>query len=226
MLRKSTLAMAVGFMLSSASAFSSEEMVSYAITVTNTTHGQVLAPPLVVAHNGVYEIYKLGMPASEALATMAENGNPGPLMGDAMANPNVYAAIVGQPIPPGMSKTVTISVPKNDVHFSVAGMLASTNDAFFAVNNIDKRSEAWAMAYDAGSEKNNELCSYVPGPPCNSGANNLGQPGIDNDAEGFVHIHNGIHGNGSIGADGSMTLNASMLDWRGPVAKVSVRRIH
>ena len=40
---------------------------------------------------------------------------------------------------------------------------------------------------------NNEDCAFIPGPPC-------GNPGVrdEAEAEGYVHIHAGIHGIGSI----------------------------
>ena len=67
-------------------------------------------------------------------------------------------------------------------------------------------------AYDAGSEADNELCAYRPGPPCGS----VGVRATEG-VEGFVHIHAGIHGGGD--------LNPATYDWRNPVAKVSIQRI-
>jgi len=73
-----------------------------------------------------------------------------------------------------------------------------------------------APAYDAGSERNSEDCDYIPGPPCNN------SPAHDPaDAEGYVHIHAGIHG---IGPDPSV--DPAMHDWRNPVAKITIRRIY
>ena len=66
--------------------------------------------------------------------------------------------------------------------------------------------------YDAGSEANTESCLSIPGPPC-------GSAGFRDtaDAEGFVHVHSGIHGIGD--------LAPQRYDWRNPGAYVTVRRI-
>jgi hypothetical protein len=42
---------------------------------------------------------------------------------------------------------------------------------------------AKADAYDAGSERNSELCRFIPGPPC--GNANVHDP---DSAEGYVHV--------------------------------------
>ena len=69
-----------------------------------------------------------------------------------------------------------------------------------------------ALGYDAGTETNDELCATVPGPACGGEALSPADSG-----EGFVSIHNGIHGMGD--------LNAALLDWRNPVAKVTIHRV-
>ena len=68
-----------------------------------------------------------------------------------------------------------------------------------------------APAYDAGSETNDELSSTVAG---------LGGEGYSpNDSgEGFVHIHNGVHGIGD--------LVAATMDWRNPVAQIAIERMN
>jgi hypothetical protein len=95
-------------------------------------------------------------------------------------------------------------------------MLVPTNDAFVAVNAVDISGgsvNVRALAYDAGTEANDELCANIPGPP-----NVCGGEGFNasrKNAEGFVHVHRGIHGIGD--------LNAAVYDWRNPVARVSIR---
>ena len=56
-----------------------------------------------------------------------------------------------------------------------------------------------------------------PAPPCNS-------PNVrDTDgAEGYVHVHAGIHGIASLAA---ATLIPSEHDWRNPVASIKLERI-
>ena len=94
-------------------------------------------------------------------------------------------------------------------------MLATTNDGYAALNSValpKNTTSYFAYVYDAGSESNNESCAYIPGPPC---AGNSGN--ISDDGEGFISLHNGVHGGGD--------LNIKHLDWRGPVAIVTVSRI-
>jgi hypothetical protein len=103
-------------------------------------------------------------------------------------------------------------------------MLVTTNDAFFAARDIwylGKRNiMVEAEAYDAGSEQNSENCAYIPGPPCGSGESH--DPEV---AEGYVHIHAGVHGTNSEGTAES-DLTPAMHDWRNPVAKITIRRVY
>ncbi|UCF66892.1 MAG: spondin domain-containing protein, partial [Acidobacteriota bacterium] len=104
-------------------------------------------------------------------------------------------------------------------------MLVTTNDAFFAgtVPELQRAvlvgsrsplmASAEAPAYDAGSERNTENCDHIPGPPCMSPFQR-----VTDGAEGYVYVHAGVHGSGD--------LDAAMRDWRNPVARISVRRIH
>jgi len=94
-------------------------------------------------------------------------------------------------------------------------MLVSTNDAFFALNGVKGPTYGSDMflspAYDAGSEKNSEDATYIPGPP---GGNHVHDPSV---AEGYVYIHSGIHG--------IMDLPEEMYDWNNPVAKIIIERV-
>jgi hypothetical protein len=68
-------------------------------------------------------------------------------------------------------------------------------------------------AFDAGSEGNNEDCAFVPGPACPPDSGNARST---SDAEGYVHIHNGVHGIADLGP--------AAYDWRNPVAKITITR--
>jgi len=126
-------------------------------------------------------------------------------------------AVAAGPVEPGNSTTLEITSRGGFKFISVAGMLVSTNDAFFAVRDIRIRPRgkviAEAKAYDAGSEANSEDCDYIPGPPCGSNAHDG-----ENSSEGYVHVHAGIHG--------IADLNPAMHDWRNPVAKITIRPIY
>ncbi len=195
-----------------------EKKKTYKVTITNLTRDQVFSPPIVINHDRDFSLFTPGEAASDELAALAERGDTGPL---ADLIYGIYPfEVAGGPIPPGGSESVIVKVGKRDrlKLISVAAMLVTTNDAFFAVR--DKwfsgkgRSGFEATAYDAGSEENTEACVDIPGPPCGPTNNN---PTAG--AEGYVHVHAGIHGTGS-------EVNAADHDWNNPVAKVTIQRIY
>ena len=70
---------------------------------------------------------------------------------------------------PGKSLTLYVEATGRALELTAVGMLAATNDAFFALQGLSlkgRSSTTDAIVYDAGSEGNNESCDYVPGPPC------------------------------------------------------------
>jgi len=212
------LAMASSLAFTNAMAGDYEDLNTYHVTITNTTAHHVITPPAVIAHNRHFKLFKVTEAASPELTIMAESGNLNPLLGSLESNTNVSAVMstLDQTPPvilPGHSITVEIKAPKK-TYFTVAGMLATSNDAFTSATlrapKKHRYSKGTAITYDAGSEDNNELCIDIPGPPC-GGTNET----IEGDGEGFVTIHNGVHGVGD--------LVPADLDWRGPTAMV---RIH
>ena len=192
------------------------DLMTYHVTITNTTTNHVITPPIVIAHKKGFHLFHVGnskMPASPELATLAETGHPEDLVDMLMHNDKVSNIKVGDFVTPGAPYTVTIEAPKNTM-FTVAGMLASSNDAFTAAVSIKapkrgKHSHSMGMTFDAGSEANNEECAYVPGPPCAMDSGNEREAG-----EGMVTIHSGIYGK----AD----LAAADFDWRGPTSMISI----
>jgi hypothetical protein len=187
----------------------------YRVTITNGTLHQVITPPIVITHRNHYQLFKIGQAASDSLATLAETGNNLPLLGDVQAAHGVFDAVAGSgPVLYGQSASFDIRAPRHG-RISLAAMLATTNDGFVALNGVPlpRHSARYlASVYDAGSENNNESCAYVPGPPCAPDSGNL-----SDDGEGYVSFHSGIYG----GSD----LNPKHLDWRGPVAVVTITRI-
>ena len=195
----------------------SNDLNTYHLTITNTTLHHVITPPAVIAHNKHFKLFKIAEEASAELSVMAESGNVSPLLSSLENNPYVSAVMTSLDqtppvILPGHSLTVEIKAPKK-TYFTVAAMLATSNDAFTSVTlkapKKNRYSVAMGMTYDAGSEDNNELCIDIPGPPC-GGTNAM----IEGDGEGFVTIHNGVHGIGD--------LVPADLDWRGPTSMVRV----
>jgi len=189
----------------------------FRITITNITRGQIFSPPIVITHNSGYTLFETGEPASPELAALAEDGNPGELINVISTLPAVldYAVAEG-PLLPGNSVTLEVNAYGNFNLLSLAGMLVTTNDAFFSIRNTDlpfsqKSIKLNAEAYDAGSEANSEDCNFIPGPPC--GSHNVRDT---DEAEGYIHIHPGIHGVGD--------LIPFRDDWKNPVAEIMIQK--
>lgn len=74
-----------------------------------------------------------------------------------------------------------------------------------------------SVAYDVGSERNDELCASIPGPffsECGGPGGGAAPPGGE---ESYVHAHAGIHGIGDV--------TASLRYWRNPVARITIQRM-
>jgi hypothetical protein len=193
-------------------------MKSYEVTFTNIMPGQPLAPVLVVTHRSGMSFFTVGDAPMPELADLAEAGNGNPMAETLRGMHGITAAVVGGGgTPPGNSSTLRIQAKKGD-HLSLGAMLGNTNDGFAGLSDVrlpkGKRMAIYmAPAYDAGTETNDELCATVPGPACGGAALSP-----DDHGEGFVYIHNGIHGIGG--------LMASDTDWRNPVARVTIKRVN
>jgi len=191
---------------------------TYEVTVTNVTRGQVITPPFVATHNAQVSLFQLGQPAIGPLIPLAEDGDGSALVAAAGASANVSDVTTGSaPIPPGDHATLMIDSAEGFPYLTVATMLATTNDAFAAVHSMPLPSAGgssmhYATVYDAGTESNTEACATIPGPPCANG-------GVRDttEAEGYVHVHSGIHGIGDLAPE--------TYDWRNPGVIVSVRMV-
>jgi Spondin_N len=201
-----------------------ENSPRFEVTVTNLTRGQQFTPILVASHKEGVSLFKLGDPASPELAILAEEGDTAPLTAllSGMAEVRDVASSSGL-LDPGRSVRVIVEMGGAFNHISVAAMLIPTNDGFFALNGVEgptgkETLTFFSPAYDAGSERNDELCASIPGPFFTE-CGGLGGGGMPTGGEeGYVHIHAGIHGIGD--------LDAAERDWRNPVANIVIRRIH
>lgn len=184
------------------------------VTVTNLTQGQSFTPIIGIAHEDDVSIFSSGSPASPELAALAEGGDTGPLATRLGAESGVVdIETTDGLLGPGESVTFMMRSTRRAGYLSVAAMLIPTNDAFVALNGAKiprSGSKTYrVVAYDAGSEPNTEACDDIPGPVCGGAG---GSP--DTGGEGFVHVHNGIHG--------LADLSASVYDWRNPVAMIRI----
>jgi hypothetical protein len=196
---------------------------TYEVTVTNITYKQQFTPLLLATHKPDIRFFTLGQAAIPQLVTLAEEGNVAPLRTLLDGSPlvNATAAASGL-LDPGKSITFQIQGNPWRDRLSVAAMLIPTNDAFVALNAVQLPYPGWpaqtytAIAYDAGSEVNDELCSSIPG-PFFAECGGSGGGAKANGGEGFVHVHRGVHGVGD--------LRPNVRDWRNPVAQVQVRLV-
>ena len=180
---------------------------------------------MLATHKSSVSIFDLGSPASAGLVEVAENGYGNPLADSLSTLPQAFEAVVEtQPIPPPTYPyhpvTFNISSRGHFGRFSMVSTLVNPKDAFLGIDTVmlpRRRGSSLtyhAVAYNAGSENNNQECAYVPGPACPEGSGNARD---ESGVEGFVYIHNRVHQIGDL----SPTNN----DWHNPVAKAVMTRL-
>ena len=212
---KPCLLLAVLFILPAAALAGGTQ--TYEVRITNLTRGQILSPPVVVSHGADISLFRMGQPASDDLAALAEDADSGGLIATLNASDAVGDVVqAAGGIMPGGTSVVEIEVAMGKRLISFASMLVTTNDAFAAARGLGVDPSGTVSmvvpAYDAGSEGNNEQCAFIPGPPCM----NPFQRDVAN-AEGYVHIHAGVQQIGDL---------TGMHDWRNPVARIAVTRVN
>lgn len=196
-----------------------DDMVTYKVTITNVMQANTLAPVLVATHKHGMSFFKVGEAPDDELAWLAEAGNGNPMKMKLLDNPKVSDAQISDGgIPAGQSKTVIVKASKHAKSISVGSMIGKSNDGFAGLRDMPLphgRSSVTYSAdgYDAGAESNDETIATVPA--CGLGAD-AGYSGTVT-GEGYVHVHNGIRGKDC--------LDANTLDWKNPVAYITVQRM-
>jgi hypothetical protein len=200
-----------------APASAQSEPKRWQVTVENLTPAgsQPLSPPLFAVHSRHADVWSVGEQASHGLAALAEDANNAPLQSALAETPGVRAAFTGAggPIPPGASGTFDVETSGQFDRLSVVTMLVNTNDAFTGLDSVLLRGEGDTFltnAYDAGSERNNELKAFIPGPCC-------GNPFVRDPEGALIAPHAGIQGVGD--------LDPAVYGWTDPVARIAVERI-
>ena len=150
--------------------FTHATTTEYEVTITNITRGQFFTPQLLVTHNRRVSTFELGEAASLAMETLAEGGDTAPLTEQLLSKPHRIADVltIAGLLGPGQSVTTTIEGSNFHRFLSLAAMLIPTNDTFVALNGVElprrgKRSYL-AVAYDAGTEANDQDCSFASVP--------------------------------------------------------------
>lgn len=186
------------------------------VRITNVSK-QIISPPVVVSHSAKVRVFAPGRAASTELSMLAEDGDPSALA--ALLGESDYVLdmeVATGPLMPGATMVFELESRGRFNRVSAVGMLVTTNDGFFGLDNLlvarngmDQRISV--PAWDAGTEFNNELCGFIPGPPC-------GSPLVrDTDgAEGFIHIHPGLHGGGD--------LSPAEWNWQNPVVDIGIMK--
>ncbi|MBI3546308.1 MAG: spondin domain-containing protein [Gammaproteobacteria bacterium] len=205
--------------LAATNSWADDGMDTYQLIITNLTPGQPIAPAMATTHRAGQSFFTAGAAPMPELADLAEAGNGKPMAAKLLTLPGYTdAQVAAGGIAPGKTITMTVNARRGIDHLSLGAMLGNTNDAFIALRDVElpkgqQTVTYMADGYDAGTETNDESCSTVPGPACGGVALSPEDSG-----EGFVHIHNGIHGISG--------LNAAKYDWRNPVAQVAITRVN
>lgn len=214
-------ALAVSGLLSGSATADAAGAKVWRVTVENLTPSgpgvpgsQPLSPPLFAVHSGKVDVWSVGEIASHGVAAIAEDANNGVLESALDGFPGVRTVFTGAggPIPSGASRTYVVETSGRHNRLTVLTMLVNTNDAFTGLDALHVRgggTTLYRMAYDAGSERNNELQAYIPGPCC-------GNPFVRDPEGAVVRMHHGITGAGD--------LDPALYGWSGPVAKITLER--
>jgi hypothetical protein len=184
------------------------------VTYENLTPSQVFSPSVFFTHDAsAPPLFKEGEKAMFGLMRSAEEGNAGPLLSAEIVKKisgPFGTAVTAISTLPGQSRSVEIEVTREHPMLSGAFMLVMTNDGFTGVNAVDAYSLTGPttidlMAYDAGTEKNNESKSAL-----------IAMMGTGRDPEnGVVGKHEGIRGNADAPAEWK-------FDPAKPVARVTL----
>ena len=215
------------------------------VTIENIapTEGTVLTPLWVGFHDGTYDLFDVGFPASPALERIAEEGMPPSLaemfeMSDAGSMMGVLKGPGIGPesppvIPPGAMATATFTLDESDPKaqfFSYASMIVPSNDAFIANGNpfayqIFDESGTFEGAdfilyglniKDAGTEVNSEI-------PTSTALIGQTQPNTGETENGVVQRHPGFMTGGNILQKFPNADFANVLAY--PVARIRVEMV-
>ena len=195
----------------------------WTLKLTNMAYSQPFGPIFILGHNSsATPLFTIGNTSSKELEFLAEHGSPELLVKKYTNGFGVKATVtVGsptEPLFPGKSIAFQFETSDTYPYISIATMAVNTNDCFAGFRKVQPHDNGFVVVspgYDAGTEINDELCIHVPGPACLA----YNQTHTDDDnGEGFIHVHRGIHGIGD--------LDASIYDWRNPMLQLQIARVY
>lgn len=199
-----------------------EQATQWLVTITNLTPpgsgppgSQPLSPPLFVVHSSRADVWSVGEIATHVVAAIAEDANNAPAESALRQLPGVMQVFTGEggPIPSGESRSYLVRTRGRFNRLSVLTMLVNTNDAFTGLDALRLPGRDRTLptnAYDAGSERNNELIGFIPGPCC-------GNPFVRDPEGELIRHHMGIMGVGDLDPD--------VYGWTDPVARITIERL-
>jgi hypothetical protein len=193
--------------------------MQWKVTITNMTPpgmgppgSQPFSPPVFVVHSSRADVWGVGEIATHVVAAIAEDANNAPAESAIAQLSGVKEVFTGEggPIPSGESRTYIVTTEGSFDRLTVVTMLVNTNDAFTGTDALRVRATVGSIltiAYDAGSEKNNEMMEFIPGPCC-------GNPFVRDPEGELIRPHPGIQGVGDLDPD--------VYGWTEPVAKIVI----
>jgi hypothetical protein len=195
---------------------SASQETTWKVTVSNLTGTQPMSPPLFAVHSEDVHVWQPGTIASHVVAGIAEDANNAPAEEALPQVEGVREVFTGEggPIPPGESRTYHVTTQDHFDRLSVVSMLVNTNDGFTGLDSLklhDDGAEVADIAWDAGSESNNELKSHIPGPCCEN-------PFVRDPNGKLISPHEGITGRGE--------LDPAEFGFSGEVAKFRIEPAH
>jgi hypothetical protein len=222
-------ALAAAAVLSGAALAGEDDGVkTWRITLTNLTPAtgpgasQPLSPPLVAVHSAKANAWSVGSVASAGVAAIAEDANTAPLTAALSGAAGVRSVTTvlkdngpGTPpvVFPGSSLVFEVTTRGEENRLTLLSMLVNTNDGFTGLDSFLLRGQGGVldlMAYDAGSEANNEDADFIPGPCCDSA-------GVRDVTSDPIAPHTGIVGTGD--------LAPGVYGWSGAVARLTYERV-
>jgi hypothetical protein len=216
-------------------AAASNGVTGWHVKITNLTTGQPMSAPLWAIHDSKRHLWQVGEQATNGATLIAEDAFSAPLnallqtdphvLGAAVALPPITDPVTPPPIPPGGVREFDIGTRGKFDRVSMIWMLVRSNDAFTGLDSLKlgayngkkgkksnkkklKNRTVLVNAYDAGTEKNNEMAAYIPGPP-------FGHMFVrDPDAQ-FIAPHPGLRSDGDLAS----------YAWSGAVAKIEITKL-
>jgi hypothetical protein len=151
----------------------------------------------------------VGTIANHGVASVAEDANNAPLE---QALPQIRGVetvftVPGGPIPPGDSRTFEVETLRavESAHHAGQHQRRLHRPGLAAGPRQGRAIDA--IADDAGSERNNELAAFIPGPCCNN-------PFVRDPEGSLIRPHDGIIGVGD--------LDPAVHGWPEPAARITI----